>query len=63
MSELTPCNLCSLNAMRRRAARRGVDVVVAVETAGPMEGWTSARYSDEPEPSAYFKVVPDACAC
>lgn len=65
MSELTPCNRCTLVGMQRRARARGVEVIVAVvvHPDDPMRGWTSARYSDEPEPSAWFQVLTEACAC
>jgi hypothetical protein len=65
MSELTPCNRCSLTRMQRHARARGADVIVKAITdeADPMHGWTSARYSDEPEPTAWFWVLPDRCAC
>jgi hypothetical protein len=65
MSELTRCNRCTLESMQRRAKARGVEVIVTVHTAPDDEvrGWTSARYSDEDKPSAYFKVLTEACAC
>lgn len=63
MSALTRCNRCNLNDMRRRAAARGVEVIVKVEWTGEMRGWTSARYSDEDEPSAWFMQLTEACAC
>lgn len=65
MSELTPCNRCSLEAMKRRATKRGVEVIVEVvhHPNDPMRGWTSARYSDEDEPAAWFQVLTEACAC
>ena len=63
MSELTPCNRCSLDAMERRARMRGVKVIVEVAWTGEMRGWTSARYSDEDEPAAWFQQLTTACAC
>lgn len=65
MSELTPCNRCSLNSMQRRAKARGTEVIVKVvhDPKDPMHGWTSARYSDEDEPSAWFMQLTEACAC
>jgi hypothetical protein len=65
VSELTPCNRCNLEAMKRRAKERGVEVVVKVvyNPKDPMRGWTSARYSDEEEPCAYFQVLTEACSC
>jgi hypothetical protein len=65
MSSLTQCNRCTLDRMRRGAAARGVEVIVEVVTDpdDPMRGWTSARYSDRDEPSSYFQVLTEACAC
>jgi hypothetical protein len=65
VSELTLCNRCNLEAMQRRAKARGVEVIVTVHTEPDDEwrGWTSARYSDEDKPGAWFKVLTEACAC
>jgi hypothetical protein len=56
MSELTPCNYCTLQRMK---AKR--DVIL--EPADDMPGWTAARYVDEAEPSAYFMELTDSCVC
>jgi len=58
MSELTRCNYCSLRAMKERAEARGVTVIVGHE-----DGWTTARYSDEEEPAAYFLTLSGRCEC
>lgn len=63
MSELTPCNYCSLRRMRDDAERRGTSIVVEVVDTGDMAGWTSARYANEPEPSAWFAELSDHCVC
>jgi len=63
MSELTPCNHCSLASMRRVAKRAGVAVIVEAVAEGPMAGWTSVRYSDETEPQAFFMELTDHCVC
>jgi len=63
MSELTKCNHCSLQDMELRASLRGATVIVIHETSGEMQGWYSARYSDEPEPSRWFKQLPVGCCC
>lgn len=65
MSELTRCNRCKLEDMKRRAAARGVtvDVQVVFDPHDPMHGWTSARYSDQDKPSSYYQVLTEACAC
>lgn len=62
MSELTPCNFCNLAAMKARAAARGVEVVVGAESVG-LDIWTTARYSDKEEPSAWFLVLTAHCVC
>lgn len=61
MSELTKCNHCSLRDMEARAAERGATVIVAVRPGD--DNWISARYSDEEEPSAWFKVLTAHCVC
>lgn len=65
MSKLTPCNRCNLKQMQRLAHIRGIEVFVEVVICpdDPMRGWTSARYSDEPKPSAWFQALTEACAC
>ena len=64
MSELTLCNRCSLNDMKRRAEKRGVTVIVERQRIGtPMEGWFAARYSDRTEPDAYFMQLTEGCEC
>lgn len=63
MSELTRCNRCKLNSMVRLAAKRGATVHVSVHVVGEWAGWTSARYSDAEEPSAWFLELTEACAC
>ena len=63
MSELTPCNFCSLRDMKARASQRGVEVIVKLETDGDMADWWSARYSDQVEPSAWFMALTDHCVC
>lgn len=58
MSELTQCNFCSLRSMKQRAKERGVTVIM-----GKDEGWITARYSDEAEPSRWFLQLTDHCVC
>lgn len=58
MSELTRCNYCSLRDMKERAKKRGVTVIVS-----RVDGWTTARYSDEEEPAAYFLALSERCEC
>ena len=63
MSELTRCSYCTLQDMRRRARIRGVQLITRVEGSGTMRGWTSVRYSNENEPSAYFLQLTTHCVC
>jgi len=58
MSKLTRCNHCTLQRMKERASERGVEVIL-----GRDEGWVTARYSDEDEPSAWFLELTDECIC
>lgn len=59
MSELTECNYCVLRGMKRRAAARGVEVVLGTDE----HGWVSVRYSDHEKPAAWFMALTDRCAC
>lgn len=63
MSDLTPCNFCTMQNMKARAEMRGVELIVQLETEGDMVDWWSARYSDQTEPSAWFMAITDSCAC
>jgi hypothetical protein len=63
MSDLTPCNYCTLQSMKAKAKERGTTVIVIHEALGEMRGWYSARYSDKKEPSAWFMVLTAGCAC
>ena len=58
MSELTQCNYCTLQQMKRRAAERGVEIIMGWDA-----GWTTARYSDQEEPTAMFLQLTTRCAC
>lgn len=65
MSELTPCNYCTLRRMReRRQDMWGTPIEVIVTPNDPeADGWTSARYTDRDKPSAYFLELTDHCVC
>jgi hypothetical protein len=63
MSDLTPCNFCSLQRIKRRAAERGATVTTRRETSGDMRGWVAVIESDRDEPSSYFMELTDRCAC
>lgn len=59
MSELTQCNYCTYEHMKAEAKKRNVTVVLERS----QDGWTSARYSDEKEPSAWFLKLTRECVC
>jgi hypothetical protein len=59
MSELTRCNRCSLDEMERRATKHGATVLLTLDD----DGWLAARYSDQDEPSAWFRELTDGCVC
>jgi len=59
MSELTMCNHCQLELMKMLAERRGATVELRTDEFG----WIEAKYSDRPEPSAWFKQLTDHCVC
>lgn len=64
MSELTRCNHCTVEDMRKRASKRGVRVIIEnVPDDDPLAGWVSARYSDEQRPAAYFAELTAKCSC
>ena len=64
MSELTPCNHCTLEAMKARAKKRGIKVKVEqVRLPDEMAGWYAATYSDESKPAVYFMSLTVGCAC
>ena len=61
VSELTPCNYCSLKRIESRAGP-GVEVTTKPGT-GDWDGWIVVRRSDEVEPVAFFKALTDRCVC
>lgn len=64
MSDLTPCNRCTLRRMQATAAARGVELIVEVAAEGtPFAGWTSVRYSDRNAPSAWLMKLTEECVC
>lgn len=65
MSELTPCNCCTLAEITRRAAERGATVTT---TRPPLRGdertsWIEVHCSDKPEPVAFFLELTTYCCC
>jgi hypothetical protein len=74
MSELTPCNYCSLNSIRRRAKESGLKVTLRHNRGGldvythPPEIEIKEKVSDRTdEPNEYwrawFMVLTDHCVC
>lgn len=60
MSELTPCNWCTMQSMLRTARKRGAELLIAY---GPPGGWVIVGYSDRLEPSAWFMHLTGECVC
>ncbi len=65
VSELTPCNLCTLNQITRLANERGATVTQTLKpTAGnEKQGWWEITVSDKAEPVAWLLELPDRCVC
>ena len=59
MSELTPCNHCSLVAITADAEARGATVETHVEPGG----WIAVKVSDRDEPVAWFMALTTHCVC
>ena len=72
MSELTPCNYCSLSRIKQRADKKGWQVT----TKPDGHGWTAVYVhppeikdfpDDDNEPSEYFAAsmmrITDHCVC
>jgi hypothetical protein len=60
MSELTPCNYCSLEDMKRRAKERGTHIVLSVD---PETCWIKVRYADRKGALGYFLELTTECVC
>lgn len=64
MSDLTPCNYCTLQLMKRAAKKRGTKVVVIRHMTGQWKGWTTAYMEDNQEQSrTRFLKLGDHCEC
>lgn len=64
MSDLTPCNFCSLRQMKREAEKDGATVkTFVVQEPDPMAGWTAAQRSDRDGVGRYFMKLTSECAC
>lgn len=57
MSELTPCNFCSLNGIKARAAARSDEVVLELDH----EGWTIVYVNGKR--IASMQRVTTVCVC
>jgi hypothetical protein len=49
--------------MKERAIERGATIEVKLVTEGEMDGWISAKYSDQEKPTSWFMAVTDHCVC
>jgi len=63
VSELTPCNYCELQRIKRRAEQDGATVTVTREMEGDFKGWYTVRRSDKPVPVARMMALSDHCVC
>jgi hypothetical protein len=72
MSELTPCNYCSLRNIRRRAERKGLNVTLRHEGSGTTvyihpSDVTEFPLREDGEPdeyfAAWFMALTDHCVC
>ena len=61
MSELTPCNYCTLKAIRARAPK-GVRTTTSAGK-GEWAGWIVVKQTGRKEPVAYFMALTDHCVC
>lgn len=59
MSELTTCNYCTLQDIKRRADERGATVSLSKDEYG----WTVVQCSDKSKPSAWLMKLTDHCVC
>lgn len=62
MSEMTPCNHCTLNRVKASAKKRGASVQVRTGQ-DEWKGWLIVLESDKPEPTHYFRALTDHCVC
>ena len=64
MSELTPCNRCTLERLRREAATRNATITVRrLPLFDPLAGWFEISASDLSDPLAYFWQLTEGCEC
>jgi len=63
MSELTRCNHCSLEDIKRRAKLRKAQVTLKATNDKDLPGWIAVWCSDRKVPVSYFLELPTECAC
>ena len=64
MSELTPCNACTLAWITREAAKRGATVRTEKRPFGNSgDWWIAVIESDRDEPQAWFMELTVHCCC
>jgi hypothetical protein len=64
MNELTLCNYCTYERMKRAAKKRGTKTFIVHERTGDFAGWVSAYYKDRPnQAAARFKQLTAHCVC
>lgn len=68
MSELTPCNFCTLQGIKRREESLGNTVTVAAVEEGPMQGMigvtiSGPAYFGDDKPCVWFMALSEECCC
>jgi sugar phosphate isomerase/epimerase len=65
MSELTPCNYCSLKTIKRRAEKHGLKVTVIGGTvyAHPPDVTEPAKAEGDKYWTAWMMEITDYCVC
>uniref|UniRef100_A0A6M3JPA6 Uncharacterized protein n=1 Tax=viral metagenome TaxID=1070528 RepID=A0A6M3JPA6_9ZZZZ len=61
MSELTLCNYCSLQSMKKRAKKEGKKIKLSTTRAGDMAGWI--KVEEDGKAIAYFMKLSSRCVC
>lgn len=63
MSELTRCNYCTLEDIKRRAKKDGEVVTTRPAKGGGVEVATHKPGEEPKEFGVWFMVLPDHCCC
>jgi hypothetical protein len=61
MSELTPCNYCTLQRMKRDAKKTG-DIITVRAGKGTWSGWIEVLRNGKPA-DCWFQKLGDHCEC